>query len=347
MTITHIHRYLSGEADAAEKKAFEDWLAAHEDNRAQFEDYRKIYGVSIERTQKFDAVSALETFRKNRAAQPSAPATNPETAKVPPIRPAARSRSASGLWLRVAAVLLVAAGIAVYALYPTFLDEPIEAALDIQGTWYETAYGEQRAYRLPDGSRIRLNADSRLFLPDTYGQTVREITLLGEGFFEVEPDPALPFVVSTAEATVEVLGTSFGVRARPEQAISYIAVQSGRVSVQSVGITAEEEMQRVELGAGEFTLVAFGMQPETPRTSGTDAFLSWTQQQFVFRDTPLSEVLAQLERHFNVYITLSDSSRAGEPVTARYAAESLDEILNITSLTHGVGFEVSSRKSNP
>lgn len=343
MTITHIHRYLSGEADAAERKVFEDWLAAHEDNRAQFEDYRKIYAVSIERSQKFDAVSGLETFRKNRAALPpvqQAPTRSRPIPKGVVVRPQPKY----ALWLKLAAVLLIALGVSLFLLHPVFTGETSEIAEQAAGTWYETAYGEQRSYRLPDGSRIRLNADSRLFLPDDYGQALRSIKLVGEGFFKVEPDAALPFVVSTSEATVEVLGTSFGVRARPEHGVSYIAVQSGRVAVHSAGLSTADDLTGVELGAGEFTRVAYGAQPEPPAMSDTDQILGWTKQQFVFRDTPLSEVLAQLGRHFNVRITLSDSSRAGEPVTARYATESLDEILSITSLTHGVHFEVSTAR---
>ncbi|AXJ01876.1 FecR family protein [Cyclonatronum proteinivorum] len=347
MTITNIHRYLSGEANAAENKAFEEWLAASADNRAQFEEYRKIYTVKIERTERFDTIAALQTFRKNRTVQ------LPESSEPQAVRKtktatfrALQDKRNSGIWLKLAAVLLIVFGISMYVLYPRFIENPAEVTGIDTGVWYETAYGEQRTYRLPDGSRIRLNADSRLFLPDVYGQETRSITLIGEGFFEIESDTTLPFVVQTAEATVEVIGTSFGVRTRPEQGVSYIAVQSGRVSVQGFPGISDESAKGVEVGAGEFTRVTYGAKPDAPSPNGAHALLSWTRQYFLFNDTPLSEVILQLERHFNVHITLSDSSRATQPVTARYASESLNEILSITSLTHGLSFEVSSRNSD-
>ncbi|MCH8485354.1 MAG: FecR domain-containing protein [Candidatus Cyclonatronum sp.] len=342
MKITQIHRYLSGEAGAAEKKAFEDWLAASDENRAKFEEYRRIYVVSIKKAQHFDAVAALATFRKNRSEFPTTEAPNQKT-ESRALRPAGKRRP-TGVWLKIAAVLLLALGISIYVLYPglTGTDSPVvqEAA----GSWYETGFGEQRSYRMPDGSRIRLNADSRLFLPFDYGQQTRTVKLQGEAFFDVETNAELPFIVHTAEAAVQVLGTSFVVRARAEQQISVVAVKTGRVSVSSAELT---DTASVELSAGEYTIVAAGEQPAAPLSSGVEQYLGWQQQQFVFSDTPLHEMLGQLERHFNVHITLKDSSSIAQPVTARYSTESLEEILNITSLTHGVAFEVTHRNANP
>ncbi|MCC5935180.1 MAG: FecR domain-containing protein [Balneolales bacterium] len=344
MDITQIHRYLSGEADAAEKRAFEDWLAASDENRAKFEEYRKIYVVSIEQAQQFDAVSALETFRNNRSEiSPKSQAPRSTAGRAAVRLP--ENRRASGLWLKIAALLLLATGISLYVLYPGFTGSDSPASQQEAGSWYETGFGEQRSYRLPDGSRIRLNADSRLFLPADYGQQNRFVRLSGEGFFEVETDLNLPFIVQTGEAEVQVLGTSFGVRARPEQQASVVAVQSGRVAVQSAGEASG--LRSVELGAGEYTIVPAGGEPAAPSTSGIRQYLSWHKQKFVFRDTPLHEMLAQLERHFNVHITLKDSSSIAEPVTARYSTESLNEILDITSLTHGVRFEVTPRTTTP
>jgi ferric-dicitrate binding protein FerR (iron transport regulator) len=89
-----------------------------------------------------------------------------------------------------------------------------------------------------------------------------------------------------------------------------------------------------------------GEAPGPALQANVDQYLGWTNQVFVFEETPLRDVLHQLELHFNVRITVSDSSSIDDPVTARYRNETLNEILTFTSITHGVEFEVESLNNN-
>src|SRR5699024_11863966 len=82
--------------------------------------------------------------------------------------------------------------------------------------------GQRGNITLSDGTKVILNADSKIILPEVFQSDKREVTLQGEAFFEVTHNPDRPFIINTGQAVVEVLGTSLDVRSYPDD-------ESGRV----------------------------------------------------------------------------------------------------------------------
>jgi transmembrane sensor len=336
VNITNIHRYLSGEASEGERKDLERWLEMSEENQELFSQVREIYNVKIEYRFSYDKEAALNKFKKVMEADSSSAAKKSARVYHAPKRK-------TGVWLKIAALFLAVAGISIYLVISSEYsgDEPVQEVA--QGVTVETEPGEQKSFRLSDGSRVRLNAASSIYIPTGFGTASRVVELSGEAFFEVEPGHELEFKVVTEAARIAVLGTSFTVRAWQDREESVIAVQTGRVSVRSA--IPEIEDQTI-LTPGEYSTVRRGEAPGPALQANVDQFLGWTNQMFVFEETPLMDVLRQLELHFNVSITVSDSSSIEDPVTARYRDESLEEILRFTSITHGVDFTVKSSINN-
>src|SRR5690554_3852096 len=107
-------------------------------------------------------------------------------------------------------------------------------------------HGKMSEIILPDGSRVFLNAGSRLVYPDFFAEKTREVFLLGEAFFDVKHNKKQPFVVQTTDIRIRVLGTEFNISAYPSDNTIETVLARGKVRLEpnKVGILTET----VELG---------------------------------------------------------------------------------------------------
>lgn len=334
--ILHIHRYLANEASKEQRNELEQWLMRSGKNREHFESIRKIYELEIRHSDEFNTQTALVKFKR---------VMNDERSEDSGTRIRAdhfrySRRQQKEVWLKSAAIVLISMAVSLYAVfaYPDFFEkEQAEIVAEAAGpTLIETKPGEQKSFRLSDGSRIYLNASSSVHIPVGFGEDERSISLTGEAFFDIVADPDREFVVETKEARVSVLGTSFSIRAWGVRDESIIAVEHGVVSVRSANLEINEE---TILTAGDYSQIRKGEAPGPALQENFSQYLGWKEQRFVFEETPLRDVLHQLEIHFNVRITVDDSMSMNQPVTARYSNESLEEILKYTSITHEIGFQ--------
>lgn len=99
---------------------------------------------------------------------------------------------------------------------------------------FSTTVGERKKLRLPDGSTLTLNANSRVNIRAGYGKGQRVVELDGEAFFDIKPQLASAFKVLTADVVVQVLGTSFNVKAYTNRKKVQIAVSTGNVRVKNI-----------------------------------------------------------------------------------------------------------------
>jgi transmembrane sensor len=172
---------------------------------------------------------------------------------------------------------------------------------------YRTGVGEQRLLVLQDGSRVRLNTDSELRVRFRSGER-RVILARGEGFFEAAHNPARPFVVEADGARVRALGTKFDVRR--DAATVRVTLLEGRVQVaradQAAGATLTPNQQLTVTGRGVGAPVA------------TDAneVSSWTTGRLSFRNEPLDDALAEVNRYAAHKVSLDGPATLGrQPVS--------------------------------
>jgi transmembrane sensor len=213
-----------------------------------------------------------------------------------------------------AAVLLVAGGSMLWrATRPAASSSrPETAAATAVAPALATGVGGIDSVRLADGTRVILGPASTLHIAGGYGASSREVTLVGEAFFDVVHDARVPFVVRTASATMRDVGTSFSVRGDGERA-TRVAVTTGAVDVVALG----GRSAAVVLRAGDRALVGEdGVQVERGAVSSDE--LSWMRGVLVFDDAPLTRVATGLRRWFGLELVVTDSALAQRRLTASF-----------------------------
>ncbi|WP_106639775.1 FecR family protein [Allosphingosinicella vermicomposti] len=152
---------------------------------------------------------------------------------------------------------------------------------------YATGIGEQRLVTLADGSRLRINTNSRLAVD--YSSSARDVELLqGQAFFEVKSDPERPFTVSADGVEVRTLGTRFDVRRAG--AVQVVLVDG------SVAVSAGDEGVPSLLSPGEAVRVGPDGRKVEEKVD-LEAATSWTSGRMVFRETPLGQAIAEANRY--------------------------------------------------
>ena len=201
------------------------------------------------------------------------------------------------LQIALAACLLVTVG----AGLTTYDD-----VLDRLRSDHMTAVGEQAPVLLEDGSRITLNSDTALAVD--MGPARRQARLFrGEAWFDIAPDSSRPFVVETPQGSVQVTGTSFDVRLEDDMAV--VSLAEGAVSLTAASAGAARPL--LDLAAGQQAHLSPGGISE-PTAFDMTAVTAWLRGQLVFYNTPLPQVVAELNRY-----------RSGQIVVASRALENL------------------------
>jgi transmembrane sensor len=286
--------WLAGSATPAERAAIESWMAVDPRN-AEF-----VRGLEAAIRQPAVAVDVDRAWEATRRRM------------VPP-RHSAILRFAPA----IAAGIVIVAALGVWA-------SRVPRTIDVA-----TGAGEQRTLVLDDGSRITLNASSRLRHPGHFG-TVRQVELIGEALFEVRHDEARPFEVHSRGAVVTDLGTRFVVRAYPDLADVRVGVSEGSVSLRHERARDSVVLQAGMAGRLDSTGVA-----SIDRGGDGRAIAAWTDGSMVFSAAPLKEVAGDLERRFGVVIRVDDSL-AARRLTATFRRETLDQVLGALDVSLGL-----------
>jgi ferric-dicitrate binding protein FerR (iron transport regulator) len=211
------------------------------------------------------------------------------------------------MWRRyvaIAAVAVALLGAGWFVMKPS--EVPVAATSVIA---HQTEPAENQTISLPDGSIATLNASSTL-----EWESHRELSLKGEAFFEVAKGST--FSVKTEHGTVQVLGTSFNVYARPDG--FRVACNTGKVEV----IPAMADSKAYTLVPGNI----FSQKPQQKATVSQFSNKnpdSWRKGTFYFDNVPLNEVIAVMERQYNIQIQLNaDSDR---PYVGSFTNDNLEE----------------------
>lgn len=168
----------------------------------------------------------------------------------------------------------------------------------------EAPYGEKSRIVLSDGTTVWLNAGSRLTYSSQYNSTHRNVTLDGEGYFEVVPKRGAPFTVQTQLYTVVVKGTKFNISAYSEDSYASTTLLEGAVVLNYKGKEIPMlpgESLRLDAASGQFTR----------RKTNARQSKAWAENRIEYDNIPLKELIAKLSRQYNTPIHLA-RKEAGE-----------------------------------
>ena len=191
---------------------------------------------------------------------------------------------------------------------------------------YHTKFGQKQTIILPDGSKVILNANSRLEIKSEWSDVVnREVSLTGEAFFEVEKKPTTKqkFVVHTNSLDVVVLGTRFNVNNRNVNTKVVLTEGSVKLEVKNADLVTKDLLMQV----GD--LVEFSKQDKTlsKRNVNTEIYSSWKDNKLIFNDTPLSEIAALIKENYGLVVRFQDVQIAKRKISGTIPSENLKILL--------------------
>ena len=231
-----------------------------------------------------------------------------------------RQRGFSFYLLRIAAILILPLLISTLTLGYLYI-QANHTPQEIAYLEASSAPGIVTQITLPDSSKVWLNSGSRLRYPSRFVGMERNVTLQGEGYFEVQSDRQHPFYVATSDGfRVMAHGTKFNVNAYADDELIEATLEQG-VDVLDRSATGD-------LIPGEqaiFDKNAFTMRIEKAHV---DVKTAWREGKLIFRNATMKEITKQLARRYNVDINLHDESRMPHRFRATFTNESLPQILD-------------------
>lgn len=213
----------------------------------------------------------------------------------------------------------------------------------------ETAIGALQTLDLPDGSVVRLNTDSAVEV--RYSQTERRVRLIrGEAHFSVAKDATKPFIVAAGGVAVRAVGTAFNVRLRPE--VVEVLVTAGRVGLDRLGTPAFgfPSEKPIQLGAGERILVPLASTARahesdsapvvaTVAPAEVERVLAWQERRVEFESMPLSDVVAEFNRHNRRQLVIVDEALKSRHFSGTFRADGVEAFLALLQETFEIEVE--------
>jgi len=316
-----IHDYLAGKDSPEGEALFNAWYASHDDKASPLKNMSKAQKEKIRQ----------EIFSKAKAGN-SVPLQ--KTRKLPAQKPLHG-------WYRVAAVWigLLIIGTA-YFMYQT--QQPDWVA-------YETGYGEVEQITLPDGSKVTLNANSRLryTASDEYTAASRQVWLDGEAYFSVvHTTDDQKFKVQTANLNVEVLGTEFNVNNR--RGDTEVVLHTGKVKLD---LTDNKETPEVMMAPGEMVAYSSTNRQLTKKVVNPENYTNWRKQELTLNNTSLAEIARILEDYYGFEVSMPGELQDVQlSATATLSLKDTEIILTAISEIYGIEVEKEGKQisfSNP
>lgn len=213
---------------------------------------------------------------------------------------------------------------------------------------YETGIGGSGQWTLEDGTKIFLDAGTRLRV--SYNSAKRSILVKqGGAIFQVGDDPR-PFEVQTRDVMIRDIGTTFDVHVRIEE--TEVSVSEGMVEVASAHSPLEGG---VRVSAGEQIVWSPGGKKPAPIRTPAGAFGSWREGRLIYRDKPLAQVVSDLQRYHRGEIVIDDPSLGELKVRATLhpqdvsgALDALSQVLPLdVKALPSQGFKFSKDRGRP
>ncbi len=230
-------------------------------------------------------------------------------------------------WLSTVAAAVLLLG-ACYFIWQQFIAE-------IQVRTIRTAYGEKKQIVLPDSSVVWLNAGTEISYPERFKGGQRIVNLKnGQAYFDISRNSDKAFIVKALGMDVRVLGTAFEVKSFADQQEASVSVGSGEVAVQVTGKQASRPLLPQQ------QMVYDHQTGEVKRLAIDSNYVAaWRNNRLAFYNERLEDVLAGLERQYNIPIRLVNKRLAGQRITMQLGQDKLTEVLSALSFTVNFNFK--------
>lgn len=200
-----------------------------------------------------------------------------------------------------------------------------------------TQPGQKTSVILPDGSTVWLNSSSSLKYLADFNMKNREVTMTGEAFFNVTKNQSKTFRVKSDNLYVEVHGTSFNVRSYPDDTNQEVTVNEGVVGL----VNNSREISR--LTKGEQAIFTKKLEKVTVITENPELVSAWKNNELIFRNTPVEDVIKSLESWYGVNITIDRKMLGAHNYTFKVKTESFHEVLDMMKITTPLSYTIDGK----
>ncbi|WP_455584285.1 FecR family protein [Bacteroides sp.] len=346
-----IDKQFSKQLSKEEETILRTWYESSADNKQTYKEYyltikglrilqnKRIFASQIESVYAdFAKKTGLESHKENR----------PLFA----IRP----------WMRYAAIFVLAFGLGAGSYYTA---RSVTSDSHLAQT-IEIPYGSKSKVTLPDGTSVWLNSGSRLSYQESFGHSDRNVSLDGEAYFEVTKDKELPFSVLSGKVKIKVLGTKFNFKSYAEDESARVTLVEGSLNVANT----EENSKNVLLTPNQQAVINKKENRVTVKDVDAKSYAMWTQPKqeildaissnitgqptaairipnvtlrntLFFNEEPLSQIVRDLERAFNVKIEIKDKPLCSERFYGDFRNdETITEILDIMAANNNLCYTI-------
>lgn len=204
-----------------------------------------------------------------------------------------------------------------------------------------TTAGQRAQTVLPDGSKVWLNASTKLVYHSSFWNSKRQIDLSGEAYFEVTSDKDAPFIVNSNHIKTSVLGTKFNIRAREEENRVVATLFEGSVQIESPQTTDNSYL----LSPGQtLTINTNTYQAELIEYAEPTEILLWINGKLIFKQHSMLEITNIIEKLCDVKFVYEDEALKTEQFTGEFSTDNLpDEILNVLMHTKHFNYKREGR----
>lgn len=301
--------FLSDSISESSRVELEGWLSESEANRQFFKELEEAWAVAgiLKEGDRFESNEDYQLFRSRIGLASSQPQL---------------TKKISRRFLPYAAAIasLIIFSFSIY-FYTKQSSEKKSFVSKI-----EVPYGSISHIELSDGTKVCLNAGSKLYFSDDFGQHDRKVSFDGEASFEVARNEKIPFIVQTESVTIKVLGTTFNVNTYHEAGEVKIALLEGKVELSS------DAGETVHMKTNDVAVYNRTSQKITIYSDGVKDAFGWRENQLIFNDETFEQIAFVLERKFNVKFDIQDNSIKKRRFKGDFVNnETLEQILNIMS----------------
>ncbi len=323
-----IIKHLKGFSSESEKEELLNWVNQNEENAALFNSIRSDFIFDNFPYKVIDKQSQIGVIRRVKG-------------RTPFIRSI----------MKVAAILMIPL-IMICAVYEFFLKKDNSELIIVNTpekvipeqrqitTLYKVNPGVKGLINLPDGSRVWLNSNSTLDVPDKFDSVARVVELNGEGYFYVESNRDWPMYVKTKRGiTVKVIGTEFNLLSYENDKELRFTLLSGQAS-----LIRESTKEEINVNIMEEIVI-----PDNSKASGKRGVArvklntGWKDGLLVFEDTPMTEVIKKMERWYGVSFTVNNVNIYSYCFTATFTSESITQVLELLKITSNIGYSIKNR----
>jgi transmembrane sensor len=352
-------RYIEGRASAKEADTIICWLDESEANRKQFASLKKSF---IEITANSMAHKEIDDKAYSQFLNRiSKIELDKQSEKINHIH-----RFRTLIW-RYASILIMAIGLSAIAYFFGVKSSPIGNTTFCE---IEVPYGGKSMLILPDGSKIWLNAGSKLKYNRDFDVRSREVFLEGEAYFDVEKRKH-PMVVHTSDIDIHVLGTTFNVKSYPDEEVIEATLVEGNIRIESkvsdkpmflkpkekltfhksdkqMSVIESEDnnvQQRTEesIASQQISVTQLLKTVDIVEDVNTDEFTSWKDGKLIINNESLEELTRKLERKYDVIFSFNTEQLKEYSYSGTLRDFPLEQVLKALELTSPIRYVIKEK----